>query len=255
MSRGGLTSRKAAPVTQSRAVRTTSYGRFRDWTLTQLASNLARTRRALWYVEAMALSARYLQWLEGATWAAGSRRYNDRIALWTHALEPRLRDVPTAALEFGVADGAATLWWAARHVNFVEWHGFDTFAGLPTEWTRADVPVMVRGAFKPLVAAGGAPLFELPYPSAWHVGLIEHTLPAFERPDARLLVFIDVDLRAPAQTILDWLRVHGRPGDLVYFDEAEDPWNEGLVIRHALEVGPRFRAVAHTAMALVIELV
>lgn len=239
---------------RTHAVRSMSYSRFRDWTLTQLASTLARTTRALWYVESMALSGRYLQWIEAADWASGSKRYSDRVALWRHGLEPRLRDAPTAVLEFGVADGVATRWWAERNISFTEWHGFDTFEGLPTEWTRADVPVMVRGAFKPQSAGGGPPPFLLPYPSAWHKGLIEQTLPPFTRPDARLLVFIDVDLLAPAQTVMGWLREHGRPGDLVYFDEAADPWNEGLVIRRSLTEGPRFRAVAHTAMALLIEL-
>ena len=31
-----------------------------------------------------------------------------------------------------------------------------------------------------------------------------------------------------------WLIEHGAPGDLVYFDEAFDPWNEGRALRESL---------------------
>jgi hypothetical protein len=63
-----------------------------------------------------------------------------------------------------------------------------------------------------------------------------------------------VDLLEPALVILDWLKVNGRPGDLVYLDEAFDPWNEGLAVRRAVEDGLRVRAIGHTGSSLLVEL-
>jgi hypothetical protein len=85
------------------------------------------------------------------------------------------------------------------------------------------------------------------------MGLIEDTLPAFARPDAPLFLLIDVDLFEPTLAILEWLKLNGRPGDLVYFDEAFDPWNEGLALRRAVEGGIRFEAIAHTGSSLLAE--
>jgi len=41
---------------------------------------------------------------------------------------------------------------------------------------------------------------------------------------------------------------------VVYFDEAFDPWNEGLAIRNAVDQGLSFRALAYTGSSLLIEL-
>lgn len=228
------------------------YGRVRDGALTRLAAALARTTRPLWYLETLALSARYLQWLASADWARGSMRFRDRLALWERAVEPRLGNESTVVLEFGVADGLATHWWANRGIRFVGWHGFDTFEGLPSAWTRADVPVMTEGVFRP--SDGAAPRPTAPFPYTWHKGLIEETLPAFDRPDAPLFVLVDVDLLEPTNAILEWLLTHGRVGDLVYFDEAFDPWNEGLALRRALAEGLAMRGIAHTGSSLLVEL-
>jgi hypothetical protein len=215
---------------------------------------LARSARPLWYAETLVLSARYQQWLGECDWARGAFRYRDRVDLWKRAAVPRLRGKGTAVLEFGVADGLATRWWADTGVPFVSWNGFDTFDGLPTAWRRAGVPVMSTGVFTPEGGRGTVPNLSAPYDCAWYAGLIEDTLPGFSRPDDALFVLIDVDLLEPTETILTWLATHGRAGDLVYFDEAFDPWNEGRAIRHALSQGLQFTAVAYTGSALLVEL-
>lgn len=238
----------AGPVT------TWNYSRFRDRVLTSVSAALSHARRPLWYAEVLVLSARYQQWLSMNAWSAGSRRHPDRLRLWLAEVEPRVRRTPSSVLEFGVAEGRATYWWASRQIPFSAWHGFDTFAGLPGDWTRADVPVMAEGVFKPTLGAGREPHPTSSFPYSWHRGLIEETLPAFTRPDDRLFVLIDVDLLSPTQTILEWLARHGRPGDLIYFDEAFDPWNEGLAIRKALNDGLLLRGIAHTGSALLVEL-
>src|SRR5439155_16022221 len=99
---------------------------------------------------------------------------------------------------------------------------------------------------------GALPQIEASFPIAWHRGLIEETLPGFSRPDTSLFVLIDVDLLAPTSVVLDWLKSNGRPGDLVYFDEALDPWNGGLGIRRAIAGGLAMCAVAHTGSSLLV---
>jgi hypothetical protein len=212
---------------------------------------LLRIGRALFYAEAIVLSARYEQWLANNQWSSGARRYSNRLSLWMEQAEPRLRE-PRVVLEFGVADGDATHWWASRKLPFAEWHGFDTFEGLPAAWTRAGISVMEAGRFAP--TEGKYPQPAASYPHSWHKGLIEETLPAFARPNAPLFVLIDVDLLQPAEHIFNWLRANGRAGDLVYLDEALDPWNEGLALRHALDAGLSLRALGYTANALLAQL-
>jgi hypothetical protein len=70
-----------------------------------------------------------------------------------------------------------------------------------------------------------------------------------------LFILIDTDLLDPAEEVLDWLLAHGKPGDVVYFDEAFDPWNEGLALRQAIVAGLAVNAVAYTGSALLIELI
>jgi hypothetical protein len=230
------------------------YSRVRDVVLTTAASALAKTSRPLWYAESLVMSARYHQLLGLSPWARDSGRFIDRIALWKRAVAPRLLNAGAVALEFGVADGLATRWWSRSGVVFAAWHGFDTFEGLPWAWDRAGVPVMSAGTFAPSGGAGSVPQLASAFPYTWHTGLIEDTLPTFARPDAPLFVMIDVDLLEPTVVILEWLRINGRPGDLVYFDEPCDPWNEGLALRRAIENGMALRAIGHTGSALLAEL-
>ena len=238
----------AKPVTSAR------YGRLRDGVLTSAAGLLARTTRPLWYAESLVLSARYQQFLGSAPWAAGAARHRDRLQLWERAAQPRLEGGGATVLEFGVADGLATMWWAERGIRFAAWHGFDTFEGLPGAWDRAGVPVMDAGVFTPSAGKGARPQVEASYPFTWHAGLIEDTFPAFERPDSPLFVLVDVDLLEPTLVVLNWLRTHGRAGDLVYFDEAFDPWNEGKAIRDAVGRELEAQAVAFTGSSLLLEL-
>ena len=241
-------------TTASRPRGNVRYGRIRDSVLTAGARCLARTARPLWYAETLVLSARYQQWLGECDWARDAHRYRDRTDLWKHEAAPRLRGKGAAVLEFGVADGLATRWWANTGVPFASWHGFDTFRGLPTAWGRAGVPVMSAGVFTPEAGEGTVPNLSGSYEYGWCAGLIQDTLPTFSRPDAMLFVLIDVDLLEPTETILRWLATHGRPGDLVYFDEAFDPWNEGRAIRRALSDGLQITAVAYTGSALLAHL-
>jgi hypothetical protein len=244
-----MTKKTSGPITKW------EHSTLRDRVLTAISGALLHRQRPLWFAETLVLSARYQQWLSMNEWSSGSRRHSHRLRLWQKEVEPRVRRTPTVVLEFGVGEGVATYWWSKRDVAFTAWHGFDTFSGLPSAWKRAEVPVMAAGVFRPRQPEGPE-LFPLrqDFLYTWHKGLIEETLPKFARPDAPLFVMVDVDLLRPTQTILDWLKIHGRPGDLLYFDEAFDPWNEGLAIRNAVSDSLSLRAIAHTGSALLTEL-
>lgn len=218
------------------------YSRTRDRALTLVSRLLAKSRAATYYAEAIVLATRHQQ-------AQETRSCMDRIELWERHAIPHLHEGSWSVLEFGVAEGWATRWWASRGLPFRVWHGFDTFDGLPADWTRGGSQVMAAGVFRPESAA--PPIVNAAYPVEWHTGLIEETLPGLPRPEGRLLVLVDVDLLAPTRTILAWLETHGRDGDLIYFDEAFDPWNEGMALR---EAQLSFRRLGHTGMSLLVEL-
>lgn len=54
--------------------------------------------------------------------------------------------------------------------------------------------------------------------------------------------------------ILEWLMIHGRLGDCVYFDEAFDPFNEGLALSEAMGTGFNFRVLGYTGSSLAVVL-
>ena len=234
------------------AITSASYSRFRDSTLTLASSIAARTSRALWFIEAISLSARFQQMLATSEWGTQSVGRINRIELWEKSAVPLLSDAPWATFEFGVANGLATAWWARSGITFASWDGFDTFEGLPEAWSRGGVDVMVAGVFTPDAGVGATPNVTAPYPFHWHKGLIGDTLAGVARPDLPLFILVDVDLYEPTVSVLEWLRSNGRAGDVVYFDEGFDPWNEGLALKEARERGLRFHAVAHTGSALLI---
>lgn len=231
------------------------YSALRDSALSRASKFLAARPKILWYVDTLALSARYLQWLKASKFGDTSRLCENRTVLWEREVVPLVESNCTV-LEFGVANGLATKWWAGKNLPMRVWHGFDTFTGLPTDWSRAGVSVMSAGVFNQGVAqeSDGLPSVSASYPIEWHVGLINETLSSFVfKRTGQLLVFIDVDLLEPTQDVLNWLTGKLNPGDLIYFDEAFDPWNEGLALREFLEVNKNIKAVAHTGSALLIE--
>jgi hypothetical protein len=228
--------------------------RYRDFILAIGAKFLAGSKTVLWYVETLVLSARFLQMLRSVEWGVQSKLFLNRYRLWESTLKPRIK--PGAVVyEFGVASGAATAWWARQDVKISEWHGFDTFTGLPTPWKRAGVDVMEAGVFDQSKSELGLPNVVAGYPIVWHKGLISKTLTGgslhFSKSTQNVL-FIDVDLYQPTREVLSFFSKALQPGDLIYFDEGFDPWNEGLALQECINELPPFRALSHTGSALLI---
>jgi len=232
---------------------------YRERVLGACSYVLSRTRLPLWYLETLVLSARFFQRVTADGFGTGRRktRFRDREALWSDGVIPALRRAgsPIRGLEFGVASGRATAWWHANLPEIAGWDGFDTFEGLPEPWTRGGVTVMEQGVFAPEPGQSEFPVISARCPIIWHKGLIGDTITGLDRDPAEvLLILVDVDLLAPTREILDWALRAGRPGDCIYFDEAFDPFNEGLAITEAMERGLTFSVVGYTGSALAIVL-
>ena len=116
-----------------------------------------------------------------------------------------------AVLEFGVATGR-TLNHFARLLPRQRIHGFDSFQGLPEDWTSR----MPRGFFRrdklPAVA----------YNCQLWVGWFDKTLPEYmvkHGDDTIQLLHIDCDLYSSTVTVLETLRKNLAYGTIIIFDE------------------------------------
>jgi predicted O-methyltransferase YrrM len=115
-------------------------------------------------------------------------------------------------LEFGVADGASL-----RHLARAtgrELHGFDSFEGLPEDWSGT---FEQRGKF-----GRGGSLPPVPASVTLHKGWFDATLPRFlashaEEPVA--FVHVDCDIYASTVTVLRELAPRLAPGTVLVFDE------------------------------------
>jgi hypothetical protein len=130
-------------------------------------------------------------------------------ALLAHALTQR--PAKGLILEFGVATGStlATICSATQETVY----GFDSFQGLPEDWThfqRAE-----RFSF------AGRPPYNLPKNAELVVGLFSDTLPVFLSAQSGPISFvhIDCDLYSSTKTVLEGLTPHLRDGSVIVFDE------------------------------------
>ncbi len=124
-------------------------------------------------------------------------------------------------LEFGVWKGNSIRNWANLLRNPESMlHGFDSFEGLPVDWT----PKLLAGAFS---TGGQLPVVDDPR-IRFVKGWFDETLPRYEWPDDydRLVVNLDADLYAPTAYVLEFITDRIAPGTVLYFDEFNDHEHE-----------------------------
>jgi hypothetical protein len=138
-----------------------------------------------------------------------ARNLLDRMALLEYALEQC--SIEGLVLEFGVYRGESLQQLARRAGQVV--HGFDSFEGLPEDWTY----YQKQGRFsldgvEPRIAATNIEL---------HKGWFDATLPAFLRSHEGPVRFlhIDCDLYSSTRIVLDQLAQRIVPGTIIVFDE------------------------------------
>lgn len=217
------------------------------WSLVKRAC--LRSTLAAKFLEISGGVASFAMWQKARGLDSGVRLAT-RQALWK-AASAGLRSGKVTVLEFGVASGDATRIWLRMLGNpELRWHGFDTFTGLPTPWIRGGLRFAEDGTFD----AGGTPPAIADPRVTWHTGLVEQTLPAASIDlTPTLCVLFDLDLYEPSAFALKWLEPHLKSGDLLYFDEAYDPWHERRLIDEFLGRGHRLRAVGSTGIAMMLE--
>lgn len=123
-------------------------------------------------------------------------------------------------MEFGVYQGAAMRYWSKmlKHPAS-KLHGFDSFEGLPEDWTDA----AGKGHFSsngaiPVVDDSRVQFFK---------GWFDQTLPSYQLPDHEVLVLnFDADLYSSTKYALEQMSTCIVPGTYLYFDEFSDLQHE-----------------------------
>ena len=117
--------------------------------------------------------------------------------------------VPGLYLEFGVR-GGFTINWIARQTSQTV-YGFDSFEGLPEDWTSEHR----RGAFR----VKGLP--SVRENVSLVRGLFDQSIPQFllEHPEPLAFMHIDSDLYSSAVTVLNLFAKRIQPGTVIVFDE------------------------------------
>jgi hypothetical protein len=136
--------------------------------------------------------------------------FRDRWELLLHAA--RAAPAEGLMLEFGVADGASLRYVASRVAR--SFHGFDSFEGLPEDWSGT---FERKGKFS---RAGALPA--VPANARLHPGWFADTLPRFlgeHAGEAVAFVHVDCDIYASTATVLGHLADRLRPGAVLVFDE------------------------------------
>jgi Flp pilus assembly protein TadD len=134
------------------------------------------------------------------------------FGLYTQTLDHAVRRAPAdgLALEFGVFYGRSIRLIAGARSGAV--HGFDTFAGLPEDWSEKEK----AGSYS---THGALP--EVPENVALHRGLFKETLPGFLGSHGGRVSFahVDCDLYTSTRSALEPLAGRLRAGSIIVFDE------------------------------------
>ncbi|MDC0718581.1 TylF/MycF/NovP-related O-methyltransferase [Nannocystis bainbridge] len=161
-----------------------------------------------------------LNYVEVGRWMAArgfdtSRRAAHRFEIYEQ-IARELGEARVLYLEFGVHRGESIARWSellqGPGCRLV---GFDSFEGLPEDWTAIDR----KGTFS---TGGAAPALSDPRVS-FVKGWFDATLPAFEvPPHERLVLHFDADLYSSTRTALQAFEPHMSVGTYLIFDEFAD---------------------------------
>jgi hypothetical protein len=170
-------------------------------------------------------------WLRARGFRAGVR-VRSREQLFRH-IAGGIAERKVLYLEFGVAKGASLRQWSKLlHNSESALHGFDSFFGLPHDWS-------LEGHERGYFSMGGKPP-ELDDPRVqFFVGWFEETLPDYEWPEHEVLVVVmDVDLYTSTATALEHVRERLLPGSYLYFDQFHHRCDELRAFAELLDENP-----------------
>lgn len=167
-------------------------------------------------------------------------RMSSRLQLFDVAIQEMQSDRPLY-LEFGVYEGETMRYWSEQLADpNARFFGFDSFEGLPEDWTVA----AERGHFSTEGQIPNIADDRVTFVKGW----FEESLTQFKLSDhGQLFVNVDSDLYSSAITVLDWVAPQFKVGDFLYFDEFHDRLNEGRAFREFLDkTGYRIEMAAAT---------
>lgn len=155
--------------------------------------------------------------------AQQARSFDDRFALHAHVHDTYVQGKPIDYLEFGVFQGESFAYWLDINRDpQSRFYGFDTFTGLPTDWSSH----FRRGHFD---VDGAAPTVDDPR-GLFVKGLFQDTLPGFLKSFAaggrQLVIHNDSDLYSSTLYVLASLDHLIAPGTILIFDEFASPMHE-----------------------------
>jgi O-methyltransferase len=166
---------------------------------------------------------------------AGKWDYNKRFGLYEYLNTNFVQEQSINYLEFGVAAGSSFLWWLKKHTNRAshrasQFHGFDTFIGLPED-------------FGPFKKGAMSTSDKLPDTNndprvKFHIGLFQQTLPGFLKTfanDKRNVIHLDADIYSATLYAMCNLAPFLKKGDLILFDEFFVPTHEFLAFKNFTE--------------------
>lgn len=143
-------------------------------------------------------------------------------------------------LEFGVHEGNSIRYWSKMLRNpQCHLHGFDSFLGLPHDWSLEGHP---RSYFS---TGGQVPQIDDPRVE-FFAGWFDETLPRYIWPDHEVLVVMfDADLYSSATTVLHHVKEKLVPGSYLYFDQLHHRCDELRAFAEFMEENKMtFRLVA-----------
>ncbi|MBO9563283.1 MAG: hypothetical protein J7621_10935 [Niastella sp.] len=148
--------------------------------------------------------------------------YNKRFDFYEWVLmQEKLVDSPVNYLEFGVANGHSMRWFSEKnHHADSEFHGFDTFTGLPEDWGPYKKGTFGTGNQVPVIDDTRI---------QFHQGLFQQTLPGFVKQfpeNKRSILFMDADLYSATLYTLTSLALFLKKGDIIFFDQFAVPTHE-----------------------------
>ena len=184
-------------------------------------------------------NARWQAVLYQARHVPPARVFGTAGALLQHALGAC--SVGGITAEFGVFHGRSLRQIAAQSAGPV--HGFDSFEGLPADWTPNDP----RGSY-----STGGQLPDVPANVVLHRGWFAETLPRFAAGEGAPLRFahVDCDLYASTRTVLDALGDRLVPGTVLVFDDYLAAADDGEARAFAETVAQRGLAYEYLGFAL-----
>lgn len=177
---------------------------------------LARAYRKFmhsWYLNDIAFDVRLAAKRESVAYIIermqSAMMLRDRFALLRFALDRAPGE--GLILEFGVEKGLSITCLANATRRTI--HGFDSFQGLPEDWSGTAAP---RGTFD---RRGRLP--SVPANVRLHVGWFDATLPAFlaETDEPVALLHVDCDIYSSTKTIFALLEPRIVAGTVIVFDE------------------------------------